>query len=71
MTLTADIRYDKLGAAFNENFKGFNCKTTDEIRQAFQEALKRTDKPTIINVVINPSADRKAQEFPWLTKSKI
>jgi 2-hydroxyacyl-CoA lyase 1 len=29
------------------------------------------DAPTIINVMINPSADRKPQDFAWLTESKL
>jgi hypothetical protein len=34
-------------------------------------SLNIKNKPTIINVLIDPAADRKAQEFPWLTKSKV
>jgi 2-hydroxyacyl-CoA lyase 1 len=29
------------------------------------------DMPSIINVMINPSADRKPQNFAWLTESKL
>jgi 2-hydroxyacyl-CoA lyase 1 len=29
------------------------------------------DVPAIINVMINPSADRKPQDFAWLTESKL
>jgi thiamine pyrophosphate-dependent acetolactate synthase large subunit-like protein len=60
MSLTANIRYDKLASAF-ENFNGYNCETTDQIREAFEKALLEQNKPSIINIAINPSADRKAQ----------
>ena len=60
MSLTANIRYDKLASAF-ENFNGFHCETTDQISEAVEQALSQTNKPSIINIAINPSADRKAQ----------
>ncbi len=60
MTLTANIRYEKLANAF-ENFKGYFAETPEQIRQSFKLALETTDKPSIINIAINPSADRKAQ----------
>ena len=60
MTLTANIRYEKLANAF-ENFKGYFAETPEQIRQSFKLALETTNKPSIINIAINPSADRKAQ----------
>ncbi len=60
MTLTANIRYDKLSSAF-ENFNGYHVETPDQIRNAFEKALAEKNRPSIINVAINPSADRKAQ----------
>lgn len=62
MSLTANIRYEKLANAF-ENFKGYYAETVEEINTAFQAALKETGRPSIINIAINPSADRKAQVF--------
>jgi len=70
MSLTANIRYDKLASAF-EGFEGYYAETTEQIKSALDASLKNIDKPTIINISINPTADRKAQEFPWLTKSKV
>ena len=60
MSLTANIRYDKLASAF-ENFKGYHAETPDEIKAAFKSALNENNRPSIINIAINPSADRKAQ----------
>ena len=63
MTLTANIRYEKLALAYDQNneFKGYHCETVEQIGDAFRSALKETKRPSIINVAINPVADRKAQ----------
>jgi len=29
------------------------------------------DSPSLINIMINPQADRKQQQFNWLTESKL
>lgn len=60
MSLTANIRYDKLASAF-EGFEGYHAETPEQIKSALEAALKNTNKPTIINIAINPTADRKAQ----------
>ena len=70
MTLTANIRYDKLSSAF-EGFNGYHAETVDQIKTAFRSALKETNKPSIINIAINPSADRKAQVIQILKLSFI
>lgn len=51
--------------------KGYFVKEIPELQKAVKESLNFTDKPSIINVIINPSADRKAQQFNWLTESKL
>lgn len=60
MSLTAGIRYEKFASAF-ENFKGYFAQTADQIQEALKSALKDTERPSIINIEISPSADRKAQ----------
>ena len=57
-----DSRHDKLIEAFGG--KGYRANTPDELRAALKEALV-SDGPTLIDVVINPKADRRAQEFGW------
>lgn len=69
-SLYPNIHYDKLSHAF-DGFQGFNAETPSELKNVLKKALSIKNKPTIINVKIDPAADRKAQEFPWLTKSKI
>lgn len=51
--------------------EGYFVRKVTELQQALKEALKLKDRPTIINVIINPSADRKQQTFNWLTESKL
>lgn len=53
------------------NMKGHFVKTVPELQKAVKESLALKDRPTIINVIINPSADRKPQSFNWLTESKL
>ena len=50
---------------------GSLCRTTEEIRDAFSRALNNEKEPSILNILINPMAGRKAQAFEWLTRSKI
>lgn len=67
--LTVETHYENLMKMFG--LEGFFVKEVPELEKAVKEALTYTDKPTIINVIINPSADRKAQQFSWLTESKL
>ena len=50
---------------------GFMCRTRDDIKNAMNKALNITDSPSLINIMINPMAQRKAQAFEWLTRSKV
>ena len=61
MSLTANIRYEKLAAAFGDDFKGYHAETAEQIKSAMKLALSEKTRPSIINIAINPSADRKAQ----------
>lgn len=53
------------------NKKGHLCKTIPELQNSLKECFKVEDAPSMINVIISPSADRKAQQFNWLTESKL
>jgi len=50
---------------------GFLVKTPDELTVAIGECLHTKDRPSLINVVIDPMAVRKQQDFDWLTRSKM
>lgn len=67
--LTVETRYDNLMHMFGMD--GFFVREIPELQKAVKTALTFTDKPTIVNVIINPSADRKPQAFSWLTESKL
>ncbi|KFB47839.1 hypothetical protein ZHAS_00015885 [Anopheles sinensis] len=67
--LTFETRYERMMSMFD--MKGYFVRTIPELQSAVKDALVATDKPTIINVAISPQADRKPQDFKWLTESKL
>ena len=71
-SLLPSIRYEKLMSLFNGRERnGHFCRTRDDIQRSMIKALKVTDSPSLINIMINPMAQRKAQAFEWLTRSKV
>ncbi|CAG5121787.1 unnamed protein product [Candidula unifasciata] len=68
-SLCPNTRYEKLIEAFGGS--GFFVQTTEELKASLKAALKNTTMPSVINIMINPQAQRKAQEFFWLTKSNM
>ncbi|XP_074623239.1 2-hydroxyacyl-CoA lyase 1-like [Acropora palmata] len=70
--LQPNTHYEKIIEAFGG--KGYFVETPDELRAALKSAFEETSnakKPVLINVMISPYADRKPQEFFWLTRSKM
>jgi 2-hydroxyacyl-CoA lyase 1 len=67
--LNAETHYEHMMNMFDK--KGYYARTIPELKKAVKEALIPTDHPSIINVFINPQADRKPQTFSWLTESKL
>lgn len=67
--LTVETRYEKILNMFGDS--GFFAKTIPELRKSLNDALNIKDRPSIINVIIAPTSDRKAQSFNWLTESKL
>lgn len=51
--------------------KGYFCTTIPEMHNAVREAMNVINAPSIINVIISPTADRKPQSFKWLPESKL
>lgn len=68
-TLNSETRYENMMNMFG--LEGFLVKTIPELQDAVKKALIPTDRPSIINVLISPQADRKPQNFSWLTESKL
>ena len=62
------VRYDRLADLVGA--EGKLVSTQQEVTTALQAALA-ADTFTIINLMINPTASRKAQQHEWLTKAKL
>ncbi|XP_056299671.1 2-hydroxyacyl-CoA lyase 1 isoform X2 [Pseudoliparis swirei] len=69
VTLLPEARYDEVMTAFGG--RGFLVRTVEELRSALQLSLSDWERPSLLNVLIEPSSDRKPQEFPWLTRSNL
>uniref|UniRef100_A0A3Q2XIC7 2-hydroxyacyl-CoA lyase n=1 Tax=Hippocampus comes TaxID=109280 RepID=A0A3Q2XIC7_HIPCM len=69
VTLLPEARYDQVVTAFGG--RGFLVRTVEELRNALQLSLSDWERPSLLNVLIDPSSDRKQQEFPWLTRSNL
>jgi 2-hydroxyacyl-CoA lyase 1 len=62
---TPRARYDKIADAFGG--RGFFVTKPGELGPALKDALA-SPVPTIVNVMLNPRADRKPQKYGWLTR---
>jgi 2-hydroxyacyl-CoA lyase 1 len=65
MQYIPQARYERVIEAFGG--KGFFVERPDELRPALEAAF-RENGPTVVNIMINPSAQRKPQQFAWLTR---
>jgi 2-hydroxyacyl-CoA lyase 1 len=65
--LTPRARYDLMMEAFGG--RGILVEDPKDLRSALDEAMA-FDGPAIVNVLLNPRAGRKPQEFAWLTKDE-
>lgn len=70
-SLLPSVKYEKFAEMLGFEGNGYCCRTVDEIRDAFGKALDNNVEPSLLNVLINPFAQRKPQPFEWLTRSKI
>lgn len=59
MSLLPDARYDEVMKAFGG--RGSLVRTVEELRSALQLSLSDWERPSLINVLIDPSSDRKQQ----------
>jgi 2-hydroxyacyl-CoA lyase 1 len=60
-----DARYDKVIEAFGG--RGYHVETPEEYAAALKEAVA-SDETSLINVALDPAAQRKPQQFGWLTR---
>lgn len=59
MMLLPEARYDEVMAAFGG--KGYLVRTVEELRRALELSLTDWQRPSLLNVLIDPSSDRKPQ----------
>ncbi|XP_023322403.1 2-hydroxyacyl-CoA lyase 1 [Eurytemora carolleeae] len=67
-SLLPGVQYEKMMDMVG--MTGVTCSKPQEIKTAVKNALA-VNRATIINIMINPMAGRKAQQHEWLTKSKL
>ncbi|XP_077867245.1 2-hydroxyacyl-CoA lyase 1 [Saccoglossus kowalevskii] len=68
-SLLPSARYEKVIEAFGG--KGYYVVTPDALENALDSCLnKHPNRPSLINVKINPTSMRKQQDFFWLTRSE-
>jgi 2-hydroxyacyl-CoA lyase 1 len=60
-----NARYDKVIEAFGG--KGYHVETPDEFAAALKDAVA-SDETCLINVALDPAAQKKPQKFAWLTR---
>ncbi|XP_076325927.1 2-hydroxyacyl-CoA lyase isoform X2 [Tachypleus tridentatus] len=68
-SLSPAAHYERITAMFGG--KGYYVTTIPELELAIKESLESVDQPSVINVIIDPYAQRKPQDFPWLMRSKM
>ncbi len=65
--LTPRARYDQMMEAFGG--KGFYVEDPTTLREVLDEAMA-FEGPALVNVILDPKAGRKPQQFAWLTKDE-
>ncbi|XP_072364879.1 2-hydroxyacyl-CoA lyase 1 [Scyliorhinus torazame] len=69
ISLLPNAHYEQVMSAFGG--KGYFVKTPQELQKALAACLTDRKMPSLINVMIDPSSDRKRQDFTWLTRSNM
>ena len=65
--LMPNARYEKVLEAFGGN--GYYCNTPDEIQKAMKESMANTKQASMVNVMIDPMADRRAQVGVYIVEN--
>lgn len=64
-SLLPNAHYERVIEAFGG--LGFFCERPDEIKPALEQAFA-SGQPSVVNIMIDPRARRRAQQFGWLTR---
>ncbi|XP_057593935.1 2-hydroxyacyl-CoA lyase 1 [Hippopotamus amphibius kiboko] len=67
--LLPQSHYEHVMIAFGG--KGYFVQTPEELQKSLMQSLADTTKPALINILIEPQATRKTQDFHWLTRSNM
>ncbi|XP_058409438.1 2-hydroxyacyl-CoA lyase 1 [Diceros bicornis minor] len=68
-SLLPNSHYEQVMTAFGG--KGYFVQTPEELQKSLRQGLADTTKPSLINILIEPQAARKPQDFHWLTRSNL
>ncbi|XP_042895706.2 2-hydroxyacyl-CoA lyase 1 [Parasteatoda tepidariorum] len=68
-SLLPGSRYEKICEIFGG--KGIYVRSVEELREGLKQVLSMKNQPFVINIPIDPTSQRKPQDFPWLTRSKL
>ncbi|XP_004419450.1 PREDICTED: 2-hydroxyacyl-CoA lyase 1 isoform X1 [Ceratotherium simum simum] len=68
-SLLPNSHYEQVMTAFGG--KGYFVQTPEELQKSLRQGLADTTKPSLINIMIEPQATRKPQDFHWLTRSNL
>ncbi|XP_056656244.1 2-hydroxyacyl-CoA lyase 1 [Monodelphis domestica] len=69
VSLLPNSHYEQVMTAFGG--KGYFVQTPGELQDALTRSLAEKATPSLINVMIEPQAARKKQDFHWLTRSHM
>lgn len=69
ISLLPNAHYEKIMSAFGG--QGYFVQTPEELQKSLMQSLADTNKPSLINIMIEPQAMRKTQDFHWLTRSNM
>ncbi|XP_068944524.1 2-hydroxyacyl-CoA lyase 1 isoform X4 [Petaurus breviceps papuanus] len=69
VSLLPNSHYEHVMTAFGG--KGYFVETPGELQNALRVSLAENTVPSLINVMIQPQASRKKQDFHWLTRSNM
>lgn len=67
--LLPNAHYEQVMSAFGG--QGYFVQTPEELQKSLRQSLADTSKPSLINIMIEPQAVRKTQDFHWLTRSNM
>jgi 2-hydroxyacyl-CoA lyase 1 len=65
MQYVPESRYERVIEAFGGD--GYFVETPDQLKPTLEKALN-SNRPNVVNIMINAQAQRKQQEFGWLTR---